>query len=361
MQYSTLIRKKDKSYQYVITYKVDNKWKTKSKQGFSLNKLGKEKAQQEMDKAVTDLKEQLENNINITKGDNVTFKQFKEKYIEHMELYREANTVYVIKSALNHCEKLYDIELGKITNMDIQSIVDALIKSGVSTNTISNYLIKINCFFLSAKNEYHLISKLPTENIILKKDKDPRKQNKRALDKKESKKILKDFKSSKYYLIILLALKCGLRLGEILGLTWDNIDNKNAELKIIQQWKQFDDRSYGFGSLKGKNSYRTVPIPPKTNTILENITVRNMNGRLFDFDNTDSVSICLNRLLRLKGYDITIHELRHTYATNLISNGVDFKTAAQLLGHDVKQTMNTYSHVTDDMLKKATKIINSIF
>ncbi|MCS4455170.1 tyrosine-type recombinase/integrase [Clostridium botulinum] len=50
-----------------------------------------------------------------------------------------------------------------------------------------------------------------------------------------------------------------------------------------------------------------------------------------------------------------MHELRHTYATKLISNGVDFKTVAQLLGHTVEQTMKTYSHVNDDMMKKQLK------
>ena len=50
----------------------------------------------------------------------------------------------------------------------------------------------------------------------------------------------------------------------------------------------------------------------------------------------------------------------HTYATNLIANGLDFKTAAKLLGHDIEQTMKTYSHVTDDMMNEAKKIINII-
>ena len=58
---------------------------------------------------------------------------------------------------------------------------------------------------------------------------------------------------------------------------------------------------------------------------------------------------------------ITVHDLRHTYATRLISNGVDYKTAAGLLGHDVKETMAIYSHINDDMLKKATDIIGNIF
>lgn len=45
----------------------------------------------------------------------------------------------------------------------------------------------------------------------------------------------------------------------------------------------------------------------------------------------------------------------------LASNGIDFKTASKLLGHDIEQTMKTYSHVTDDMLLNATNLINKNF
>lgn len=86
-----------------------------------------------------------------------------------------------------------------------------------------------------------------------------------------------------------------------------------------------------------------------------------MNNRLFNFKNTDSVSICINRLFKLRGYDITIHQLRHTYATKLIAKGVDFKTAAKLLGHNIEQTMKTYSYVNDYMMRRAEKLIKKFF
>jgi integrase len=139
---------------------------------------------------------------------------------------------------------------------------------------------------------------------------------------------------------------------------------------LSKQWKQVkvdkkDDKKsniYDFGNLKSKNSNREVPIPLITlNELKKCSNVVNIDNRIFKFKNTDSTSICVNRLLKRKGYDITIHELRHTYATMLISNGVDFKTAAKLLGHTVQQTMKVYSHVNDDMMKRATGIIENIF
>ena len=69
----------------------------------------------------------------------------------------------------------------------------------------------------------------------------------------------------------------------------------------------------------------------------------------------------MSKIYKKLGYEITIHDLRHTYATHLIANGLDFKTVAQLMGHDVQETIKTYSHVTDDMIKKAANVIEKIF
>ncbi len=229
-------------------------------------------------------------------------------------------------------------------------------------------------------NEHNLITLLPTKNIKIAKIK--KDTEKRALTKQEADKLLVDIAESKYYLVSLIALKCGLRIGEILGLTWDNIDIKNSVIRVTRQWKLISEKGYGLGSLKNKNSNREVPIPIKVLHILknkkdidcpENSTaskvvpivnnnkrIKEENKRVFTFRNTTSVSICLNALLKRNGHNITVHELRHTYATNLIANGVDFKTAAMLLGHTVEQTMRTYSHVNSDMIKRATNIINDI-
>ena len=359
MQYSTIIRKKDKSYQYIITYKESfGKWKTKSKQGYPLTREGKIKAQNDMDIVVSKLKEQLKNNIDKNML-GVTFKDFTDMYIDHITLYREMNTILAFKTTLNHFTKLNDIEMSKITAMDIQPLVDHLTKIGLKSNTIKFYLTQLNSIFNSAINDYNIIYKTPIKNIKYNKCKEE--INKRALNDAECEKLLEDFKETRYYILILIALKCGLRLGEILGLTWKDIDEINYVVRVTCQWKQLKDGTYGVGTLKSKNSYREVPISAKTLALLNNSKkIININSRILNFKNTDSISICLNRLFRLGGYNITIHELRHTYATTLIANGVDFKTAAMFLGHTVEQTMKTYSHVNDDMIKRATSIIENI-
>lgn len=357
MQYSTNLRKKNKGYQYIITYKnSEGIWKTKSKQGFALNKLGKELARIEMDAAVLVLKKEVTNPIDATLKD-ITFKKFSDMYIDHIKLYRTNNTIVTYKTVLKRFIDLHDIEITKINILDIQGVVDKLTVEGLNPNTIQDYIRKLNVFFNAAINEYNLIDKLPTKKIKFNTAKINK--NKRALNISEESIILKNVKNPNYHLIILIALRCGLRIGEIVGLTWDNIDLENAVIKVTQQWKKVEDNVYDFGTLKTKNSYREVPIPLNIIYEFKNFKkIININGRVFKYKNTAAVANGIN--LVLKKYNITIHELRHTYATKLIANGMDYKMVAELLGHTVEETLRTYSHVNTDMRTRATDLINKL-
>ena len=106
---------------------------------------------------------------------------------------------------------------------------------------------------------------------------------------------------------------------------------------------------------------RLVPIPPKTLKELKeyhSFSITDINNRILPFN--EGRIYGLNRKLKTIA-DISIHELKHTYATLLISNAIDFKTADRILGHDVEQLIKTYSHVTDDMMNKATTKIVKTF
>lgn len=151
-----------------------------------------------------------------------------------------------------------------------------------------------------------------------------------------------------------------MRAGEILGLTWRDIDTKNRVINVNKQWKKGPQNTYGFGSLKSKNSKRSIPISKNTlNEILNHKNIIGIDNRVISCKVTPLPS--LNLLFRKKGFNISMHELRHTYATKLIANGVDFKTAANILGHNVRETLKRYSHVNQDMLNHAHDLIEDIF
>jgi integrase len=366
VEYNITYRKKDGGWQYIISYKEDGKWKQRAKQGFGTRGLAKAAA----DKRIEKMRKDLKNKQKLNKEyEGITYIEFFNMMIEHEKLYKEQNTIIRYKSANTHFDDIYKLPMDKITVIHIQGCVDKMILKGLAHSTIDAYVSTIKTFFNNAIEPYKIITENPVNDIKLPKIKKEKKVIK-ALSKPELDKLLKEldgYISEPEYIAVLLAATCGLRVGEILGLTWDNIDFKNSTLKVEKQWKRLKENNgtkMGFGTLKSDESYRTVPVPPSTLLRLRKYKSgypTDLNNRLIIYKNAASLSRDLPRKIDMVGCEITMHTLRHTYATLLIANGTDFKTAAKLLGHDVEMTIKTYSHVTDDMLKRVSKAVNIIF
>lgn len=358
LEYNVTYRKKDKGIQAVISYKVDGKWKQKSKQGFKSQK----QAKPVVTKIVKELEKKLEEQAElIPDAEGMTFKEFSKTFMAHAKIYKEGNTLIKYNTAINRFSLLDDIELLKIQNIDIQNCVDILVKDKLKVSTLKTYLGSLHFMFNYAKKK-HLILENPVIDIELPEEKT--KNEKHALTRFELDDLLSKIKNEKYKIISMLAGKCGLRIGEICGLYRSDIDEKNRAIRVDHQWKRLKTGKYGLGDVKRKNSIRIVPVPDSIFNELvayKNKTPIYMSGRLFPNTEASTLSKNLKRTYKKIGYDISVHELRHTYATLLIGNGTDFKTAASFLGHDAVQTIKTYSHVTSDMIKKATDIINENF
>lgn len=355
MEYNITYRQKDKGWQYIISYKVNGKWKQKSKQGFKSKKEAKPYAEIAL--------QELKNNLNLNQElKDITFEEFKDLYIEHISLYMQENTIKLYHMALKHFESLYKLEMNRINTLHIQSCIDKMVVAGLSYGSIKTYKNRITSIFNSSVTKYNILSISPAINLEIKTQKEPSK--KRALTDNDLKDLINKTQNMKYKVMFSLAGMCGLRLGEILGLKWDKIDFKNNTITIDIQWKNLPNNSVGFGELKSANSYRTVPMPPLVRKLLlqwKSSSITDIHNRVIIYKNVTGLTSLLKNYIKKIGYDLSIHELRHTYATALISNGVDFKTVAKLMGHDIEQTMKTYSHVTDDMLNNATKLLSKIF
>lgn len=159
-----------------------------------------------------------------------------------------------------------------------------------------------------------------------------------------------------------LELTTGLRRGEITALLWADLNVKDRTLTV----------SKSAGRLKGEvrvtqpktaNSVRTIILPEETVELLVQEHAKHpdnpvmfpspVTGKMYGPD-------CVGRLHKtlLKKAGITenlrFHDLRHTYATLAIQNGVDIKTVSNILGHySAGFTLDTYTHVTGEMQKEA--------
>lgn len=361
MDYNVTYRKKDKSLQCIISYKDENgKWRQKSKQGF--------KAQKDAKQWIKDTVEELEEQIKLNRKidptfKDITFKELMNKFIAHKELHREYTTVITIKTAHNKFTHLDDMRVVDISKADIQHCVDLMVREELALNTIKINISRIKTAFNYAIESLEITEKNPVYKITVPEDKSEQKI--KALTRVQLDSLFNDIGEPIFKLASMLAGTCGLRLGEIMGLTWDDIDFKNSTLSVNKQWKILKEWKYGMGKVKRNKSNRTVPIPEKTLNELKSYKslypIHTTKRIFYQRINNNSVGTDLSKLYKKLGYDITIHDLRHTYATQLIANGLDFKTVAQLMGHDVQETIKTYSHVTDDMIEKATNVIEKIF
>lgn len=363
MEYNITYRQKDKGWQFIISRKDENgKWKQiKSKQGFKTKNSDAKPAAEDM---LEQLKIEDLNKKNIINIDyeSITFKELCDKFLEHSRLYKEFNTVRGYRNAIASFSSLNNVRVKNIKRIDIQNCIDKLIEKKLKASSIKIWISRIKLIFDYYTSNYDPNYKNPTLDIVKPKNTTP--TEKKALTKKELDNLLAKLKTIDpyFYIVSLIAGTCGLRYREIIGLTWNDINEINLSLNVNKQWKKLKDNTNNFGELKTRNSTRIVPIPKDTLTELKNFHKTSITDKYNRILITDGYN--LRTTLNLKLHElagISVHELRHTYATLLVSNNIDFKTIAKFLGHDVQMTIKSYSHITDDMIKNATDIIGKIF
>lgn len=158
---------------------------------------------------------------------------------------------------------------------------------------------------------------------------------------------------------VLLCLFTGLRIGELCGLKWSDIDFDNGTLSVsrtVQRINKHGKSEVVIGSPKSKTSVRVVPIPEFLLKILKR---KRKDNNVFLITGTckptepRTMQNRFKAILRICSIrDVNFHLLRHTYATVCIENGFDPKTLSELLGHsDASITLNRYVHSSMQLKK----------
>ena len=215
MDYNVTYRKKDKGIQCIISYKDnDGRWRQKSKQGF--------KRQKDAKPWIDSVVGELEKTIKVAdefKG--ITFGEFKEIFNNDKKREFAHNTKTSYKQAYAKFESLNNIPLIDIGYIHIKPCVDKMIDEGMAGTSIGLHLSKIKAVLNHAIENYEIISVNPIKN---KQYTLPEREESKVkvLSKRTGRTVFK-LKGSDYY-ISLIALKCGMRIGEIVGLTDTDID-----------------------------------------------------------------------------------------------------------------------------------------
>ena len=164
-----------------------------------------------------------------------------------------------------------------------------------------------------------------------------------------------------------MELATGLRRGELLGLKWEDIDLDRGSLRVKRQIARIDGEIVE-APLKTKNAYRTLPLAEDTVDVLQQ-QKKKVGSSPWVFPSPtggpispDSVLHMLHRVLKRAGLPrVRFHDLRHTFATLALQNGVDIKTVSGMLGHfSAGFTLDTYAHVTTAAQKEAARTMEKV-
>lgn len=349
MQCNITIRKKDKGYQCIVSYKDGNRWRQKSKQGFETQKAAKIHAQTIIDK--------LKKTITATDDSlrNITLIDFFNIYIRENKP-RAFNTYRAYVRTFDIFKPIFNEKIANITPYQVKRILNDTTYATASKNLALGIIQRL---FSYAVYQYKIIHINELKVIPRFKNNKPIKI--KALSDIEIETFLNAVKDRnyKYYVIFSIAAYTGMRYGEIIGLTWDNVDLDSNTINVVQQFGAIDYNKYALKPLKSKNSYRQLPIPPVLARILKDYKGTYSTGRLFN--NRISSSWGASQIMKSFLPNNSIHDLRHTYATKLLSNGVDIKTVSALLGDSLQTVLKTYVHFSDDMRLKAADKVANIF
>lgn len=171
---------------------------------------------------------------------------------------------------------------------------------------------------------------------------------------------------------IVICLYTGLRIGELLALTWDDIDFANGLMKVDKEaykikqngvWHTIIDKP------KTKSSIRVIPLPKTLLSKLKDIKKKSKNEHIISTRenkvvDTRSYQKTFERILRKLNIPYkNFHSLRHTFATRAVELGIDVKSLAEIMGHkNPTVTLQRYTHsllsYKTDMMNKLGKMLN---
>jgi len=218
----------------------------------------------------------------------------------------------------------------------------------------------------------------------------PRKQPKQIqpLSMDDELKFLETAATDRLGIAFIVSLSTGMRLGELLGLSWSCVDLSNGIINVKQalvRVKIFDENhNYEskliFQEPKTNAGKRNIPIPPTVLALVNTHRLNQLKEKLLVGDKYKDGDLVFctelgspieprnfirkfQQLLRLSGLEKTnIHSLRHTYATRLLELNEHPKVVQELLGHaTIAVTLDIYSHVFPEIKKAAADKINDLF
>lgn len=282
----------------------------------------------------------------------------------------------------------------------IQSFINKMFFSRFSRNTLSSLLGIITSSLRYARRQ-GWIQTNPADDIDLPRTSNctnQRHKTRDAIPRDVMQRIFERFpEGHPAHLPLMLAYHCGMRLGEVFGLTWDNVDLDTGTIYIQHQAQRYDREAFWRLVPPKYNSIRPVRIDSVMWGLLKREKVRQEAGRIAYGDKYHQLYIDESNFLneeqrgtpidmvnrredgsyvqaRITQHTSTViktelnypefdfHSLRHTHATELCEAGVNLKEIQRRLGHKTLEVTNRrYIHATELMEKQSLDIMNGMY
>ena len=325
----------------------------------------------------------------VYRRDNPTVREYAEKWLTMHAPHIRATTLsdYASKVKIYIVEPLGDKYMADVTRDDVRL---AIAKAARRSQSIYHGVQMLYKMIFTSALKSHIIDESPCDDLTPKGGMPPKERT--ALTAEQVKTLLNAVKGLPPYPFIMLCLYAGLRREEALALQWDSVflDDPAPHIIVRRAWHTEHNRPVVLTDLKTKAAKRTIPIPPQlvdclrevrsgstSDYVIANrtdggplsgtqwarlwkyVTVRTVKERTYTrYANGEKVKHTVKPVLGEPAahnkyviytidFEVTPHQLRHTYITNLLLAGVDVKTVQVLAGHEhAKITLDIYAHLT---------------
>ena len=339
------------------------------------------------------IKEFESRNMYVKKTDvqKQTFGEYLDNWFENVRVYEVESSTYLRnEQTINYHIKDSNLYNAQIINVDFelcQALINKLSEK-YSRSTISKVYVILNMCFNYALTKGHIGEnpmmkvKMPKESSLVKKKKEAKWLSSNDVEKLvlEAERLnTREFRIkgkvgervygvNAYYVILIIYT--GLRIGELMALTWNDIDFKNKTLSV--------NKSRAKGKIDGKtvlyvkdpkseSGTRIIPLSDRALYALRSIKEYSKSDTDLIVTNTSSesnITRTINRMLFRAGCEVEkcgLHALRHTFGSLLLEKGVDLKTISYLLGHsDITVTANIYLHITREKAINSIEVLNKV-
>lgn len=367
-----------------IRKRKDGRWEGRYTAGYD-PKTGKRLIKNVLGKTQAEVKEKLK--TAIAESQDIEVRKSDDEYTvaawlrTWYELYAKPNVRTATANRYQLIIETYtvprigNIKLKKLTTRHLQKLYKELLESGrihvgksqdkgLSTTTVHSVHLMLHCALERAVKE-RLIPRNPCEDCVVPK---PRKLEMKILSPEHMKAYLEAAERRGLLPMFYLELVSGLRKGELVALRWDDVDIRQRTISVSKQYVRNPDGSLELTRPKTENSVRLVSIPQTAVDLLIQEHDKHpdspylfpspLTGEMY---HPDSVVNLHKKILQDAGLEhLRFHDLRHTFATTALQNGVDVKTVSAMLGHfDAGFTLRTYTHATRQKQDEAAQTMGN--